>query len=294
MPVTRTSTCSATPARPELGTPLGRAMSSFLAAVIGTGLQWRDTAQAWMPAFQARIAVVRQRSYEGGNNLFMTTDDIASLALRGVVAGMRLRRRFASDAQWERQQWLRLRVAAESLAGFSDRLRVSLREQAYARLIPTPRAGEPWDVLDAIRDQLAGHADPNPPVAPPEAPDPRGLLVPARNVRVLRRTRDAARTGQAQRATVRSLARRCATPVRRAPPSAPRLGVFTGPPLVELVETSDALVSTSSTSDGYWMPAACTARTASRAAWSPSASGSGPRPHSQRSSSSEVPAKIPR
>ncbi|WP_298134931.1 patatin-like phospholipase family protein [Micropruina sp.] len=156
----------------ELGTPLGRAMSSFLAAVIGTGLQWRDTAQLWMPAFQARIAVVRQRSYEGGNNLFMTTDDIASLALRGVVAGMRLRRRFASDAQWERQQWLRLRVAAESLAGFSDRLRVSLREQAYARLIPTPRAGEPWDVLDAIRDQLAGHADPNPPVAPPEAPDP--------------------------------------------------------------------------------------------------------------------------
>ena len=156
----------------ELGTPLGRAMSSFLAAVIGTGLQWRDTAQLWMPAFQARIAVVRQRSYEGGNNLFMTTDDIASLALRGVVAGMRLRRRFASDAQWERQQWLRLRVAAESLAGFSDRLRVSLREQAYARLIPTPGAGEPWDVLDAIRDQLAGHADPNPPVAPPEAPDP--------------------------------------------------------------------------------------------------------------------------
>ena len=46
------------------------------------------------------------------------------------------------------------------------------REQAYARLIPTPRAGVPWDVLDAIRDQLAGHADPNPPVAPPDAPDP--------------------------------------------------------------------------------------------------------------------------
>ena len=156
----------------ELGTPLGRAMSSFIGAVLGTGLQWRDTAQLWMPAFQARIAVVRQRSYEGGNNLFMTTDDIASLALRGVVAGMRLRRRFASDPQWQRQQWLRLRVAAESLAGFSDRLRVSLREQSYARLIPEPDGAAPWAVLDALRDNLAGQADPNPPVAYPDDPDP--------------------------------------------------------------------------------------------------------------------------
>ncbi|MFT3971078.1 MAG: patatin-like phospholipase family protein [Micropruina sp.] len=156
-----------------LATPLGRAMSSFLASVIGTGLQWRDTAQLGMPAFQARIAVVRQRSYEGGNNLFMTTDDIASLALRGVVAGMRLRRRFASDAQWERQQWLRLRVAAESLARFSNRLQVSLREQSYARLLPEPDgAAPPWAVLDALRDNLTGQADPNPPVALPDDPDP--------------------------------------------------------------------------------------------------------------------------
>lgn len=156
----------------ELGIPLGRAMSSFLGAILGTGLQWRDTAQLWMPAFQARIAVVRQRSYEGGDNLFMTTDDVASLALRGVVAGVRLRRRFASDAQWQRQQWLRLRVAAESLAGFSDRLRVSLREQSYARLIPEPDGAAPWAVLDALRDSLAGQADPNPPVALPDDPDP--------------------------------------------------------------------------------------------------------------------------
>ncbi len=156
----------------ELGMPLGRAMSSFVGAVLGTGLQWRDTAQLWMPAFQARIAVVRQRGYEGGNNLFMTRDDIASLALRGVVAGMRLRRRFASDAQWHRQQWLRLRVAAESLVGLSERLRVSLREPAYAWLIPRPGTGDPWAELDALPGRLAGQADPNPPVAAADAPDP--------------------------------------------------------------------------------------------------------------------------
>lgn len=155
-----------------LGTPMRRAMSSFVGAVLGTGLQWRDTAQLSMPAFQARIAVVRQRGYEGGNNLFMTTDDVASLALRGVVAGMRLRRRFASDAQWQRQQWLRLRVAAESLAGFSDRLRVSLREPSYARLIATTDGSPPWAALDGLGDNLAGQADPNPPRALPHDPDP--------------------------------------------------------------------------------------------------------------------------
>ncbi|MFT4215604.1 MAG: patatin-like phospholipase family protein [Micropruina sp.] len=186
-----------TGAAKELGRPLARAMSGFIGAVIGTGLQWRDTAQLWMPAFQARIAVVRQRGYEGGNNLFMTRSDIASLAVRGVVAGIRLRRRFASDAQWQRQQWLRLRVAAESLAGFSARLRVSLREQSYTTLIPESGGGRPWAALDALRDHLAGQADPNPPVAPPDAADPAadwyrpeaseffdelaGLLAPARH-----------------------------------------------------------------------------------------------------------------
>ncbi len=156
----------------SLGTPLRRAMSSFIGAVLGTGLQWRDTAQLSMPAFQARIAVVRQRGYEGGNNLFMTKSDVASLALRGVVAGMRLRRRFASDAQWQRQQWLRLRVAAESLAGFSDRLRVSLRESTYAALVPDQPGLPPQSALDALTARLAGQADPNPPAATRGAPDP--------------------------------------------------------------------------------------------------------------------------
>ncbi|MCW3156529.1 patatin-like phospholipase family protein [Micropruina sonneratiae] len=143
-----------------LHSPLARAMSGFLGAVIGTSLQWRDNAQLQMPAFQARIAVVRQRGYEGGNNLFMTRSDIASLALRGVVAGMRLRRRFASDAQWRRQQWLRTRVAAENLVDLAGRLRTSLREDAY----------RDFD-LDALRAALVGQADPNPPEAPTDGPD---------------------------------------------------------------------------------------------------------------------------
>ena len=156
----------------QLATPLKSPMSSFIASVIGTGLQWRDNAQLQMPAFQSRIAVVRQRSNEGGNNLFMTRTDIASLALRGVVAGMRLRRRFASDAQWQRQQWLRIRVAGQNVVDVAERLRTSLREQTYARLVPEQLSGNEWSNLEALRQSVTGQADPNPPDGAVDGPDP--------------------------------------------------------------------------------------------------------------------------
>ena len=156
----------------HLASPLKQAMSNFLGAILGTSLQWRDNAQLQMPAFQSRIAVVRQRSYEGGNNLFMTRSDIASLAVRGVVAGMRLRRRFASDAQWQRQQWLRLRVAGQNVVDVAERLQTSLREQTYASLVPEQLTGGEWQRLTALQQSLAGQADPNPPAAATDALDP--------------------------------------------------------------------------------------------------------------------------
>ncbi len=156
----------------HLASPLKQAMSGFIGAILGTSLQWRDNAQLQMPAFQARIAVVRQRSYEGGNNLFMTRTDIASLALRGVVAGMRLRRRFASDPQWQRQQWLRLRVAGQNVVDVAERMQTALREQTYAKLVPEQLSGDEWQRLTAVQQSLAGQADPNPPAGPADAPDP--------------------------------------------------------------------------------------------------------------------------
>ncbi|MBK8448036.1 MAG: hypothetical protein IPL41_15505 [Micropruina sp.] len=163
----------------QLASPLRATMSGFISAIIGTGLQWRDNAQLQMPAFQARIAVVRQRSNEGGNNLFMTRSDIASLALRGVVAGMRLRRRFASDPQWQRQQWLRLRVAGQNVVDVAERLQTSLREQTYARLVPEQLSGTEWSDLEALRTSLTGHADPNPPGFPnrPGGPSPQAVAL---------------------------------------------------------------------------------------------------------------------
>lgn len=71
--------------------------------------------QTGMPGYSGRVAWVRQRPNEGGGNLFMPREIIASLALRGALAGARLTRRFGDDAQWNRHRWLRLRIALDSL-----------------------------------------------------------------------------------------------------------------------------------------------------------------------------------
>jgi hypothetical protein len=50
---------------------------------------------------------------------------VASLALRGALAGARLRTRFADDHQWDRFRWLRLRVAVSNL----ERLRAATEDR---------------------------------------------------------------------------------------------------------------------------------------------------------------------
>jgi predicted acylesterase/phospholipase RssA len=148
-------------------TPLGPSMINFLSAVVDTARNWRDTAQTFMPASRGRIAWVRQRSYEGGNNLFMPRDRVAALALRGAVAGARLRRRFASEAQWQRHQWLRLRGGVKNLADVQTRVEQALREARYGRL-----AGGCSDGTAAMSETiklLETAADPTPPGADPFA-----------------------------------------------------------------------------------------------------------------------------
>jgi predicted acylesterase/phospholipase RssA len=146
-------------------TPLGHSMINFLSAVIDTARNWRDTAQTLTPASRGRIAWVRQRSYEGGNNLFMPRDCVAALALRGAVAGARLRRRFASDGQWQRHQWLRLRGSLKNLAELHTRVQQSLRELRYARLAGGGSQGTAA-MAETIR-LLRTAADPTPPGADP-------------------------------------------------------------------------------------------------------------------------------
>ena len=155
--------------------PLSRSLVSFLSAVFDTARNWRDTAQTLMPATRGRIAWVRQSSSEGGANLFMTRQTVASLALRGAVAGARLRRRFASQGQWRRHQWLRLRVAGDNLAELRKRLTRATYERFYADLCSGTDAASV--TFGSVVQALAREADPtlpgrNPFLAAEAAPAP--------------------------------------------------------------------------------------------------------------------------
>ena len=132
-------------------------MINFLAAIVRTARGWADTSQTFMPAFRGRVAWVRQRAGEGGASLFMPRATVASLALRGALAGARLTKRFADEAHWRRHQWVRLRVAMGNLSDLRRNLAVALRSLTYTALLADPAR------VDRIRDELYEHGgDPSP------------------------------------------------------------------------------------------------------------------------------------
>ncbi|MDQ7905427.1 patatin-like phospholipase family protein [Phytohabitans sp. ZYX-F-186] len=104
-------------------TDLGGGGARFLGSILDTARSWRDSMQTAMPGYRGRVAWVRQRTDEGGTNLYMPREIIASMALRGALAGARLTRRFGHEAQWDRHRWLRLRSTVDNL----DELRGSVR-----------------------------------------------------------------------------------------------------------------------------------------------------------------------
>ena len=109
-------------------TPVDALSSSGLSLVAGvffTAMKWRDNMQSALPGYRNRIAQVRTRPNEGGTNLFMARELIASMALRGAMAGARLRTRFDDESQWNRFRWLRLRIAV----GNVERLRALTGER---------------------------------------------------------------------------------------------------------------------------------------------------------------------
>ena len=112
-----------------------------------------------MPASRGRVAWIRQRKSEGGLNLFMPRDCIATLALRGAVAGARLRRRFAAQGQWQRHQWLRLRVGLDNLSRLESRIQDALREPFYEKLAKGPGSER---AMQGIFGLLENQADPTP------------------------------------------------------------------------------------------------------------------------------------
>ncbi|GAW52582.1 MULTISPECIES: patatin-like phospholipase family protein [unclassified Nocardioides] len=137
--------------------PVKGPLTGFFGAIFNAARGWHDNYETSMPAFRGRVAWVRQRSSEGGTNLFMDPQVISSLALRGALAGRRLRRRFEQDAYWFRHQWLRLRISADNLADQAQDLQTAMRHPHYENLL----ASLDGSILEEIRTDLGrAGADP--------------------------------------------------------------------------------------------------------------------------------------
>ena len=143
--------------------PLGEGFQGFIGAIFNTARGWHDTYQTFMPSFRGRVAWVRQRPGEGGNNLYMSRELIASLALRGAVAGRRLRHRFERTAYWQRHQWLRLRIASDELDRLMAGTRTALHEEGFRRMTDRHEAGTLLPDLQRAIKESGG--DPTPPIA---------------------------------------------------------------------------------------------------------------------------------
>ncbi|BCB86180.1 patatin-like phospholipase family protein [Phytohabitans suffuscus] len=107
-------------------TDLGAGATRFVGSILDTARSWRDSMQTSMPGYRGRVAWVRQRVDEGGTNLYMPREIIASMALRGALAGARLTRRFGHQTQWDRHRWLRLRSTLDNLDGLRGAVRESV------------------------------------------------------------------------------------------------------------------------------------------------------------------------
>jgi hypothetical protein len=59
----------------------------FVAQVLDTGLNWRDTLQMEMPGFRERVCHIRLDAAEGGLNLSMDEEAVRGLMKRGAYAG---------------------------------------------------------------------------------------------------------------------------------------------------------------------------------------------------------------
>jgi hypothetical protein len=118
------------------GEPLRRSGLGLAFTIVDTAMSWRDSMQSALPGYRSRIAHVRRRSDEGGLNLYMSRDTIASLGLRGALAGARLRTRFGDEREWDRFRWLRLRVALSNLEVL--RGGIDARRHFYADILSHP------------------------------------------------------------------------------------------------------------------------------------------------------------
>jgi hypothetical protein len=131
--------------------PIG-SMAGLLTALLDTGLGWRDSAQADLPGFRGRVAMVRRSAGERGESFLLSQRTILALAVRGLHAGTALRERFTGSddlvpgqTQTDRYRWVRLRMALREYKGLS--LEIGARLPLYRDLASSyhvPEALTAW------------------------------------------------------------------------------------------------------------------------------------------------------
>jgi predicted acylesterase/phospholipase RssA len=132
-----------------------RSIDSFpdlLSTLLDSGLGWRDSAQADLPGFRGRVAMIRRTAAERGDSFLLSQRTLLALAIRGLQAGITLRDRFTGSddlvpgqTQTDRYRWIRLRVALREYRGLS--LEIGARLPLYRDLASSyhvPEALTPW------------------------------------------------------------------------------------------------------------------------------------------------------
>lgn len=130
--------------------PIGGAAELF-SALVDTGLSWRDSAQADLPGFRGRIALLRRTGTPAGGAWLLPQDAVLALAVRGLHAGAALRERFTGSddqvpgqTQTDRYRWIRLRMALREYRNLSLGINARLplyRDLASSYHVPAALGG---------------------------------------------------------------------------------------------------------------------------------------------------------
>lgn len=127
-------------------------LPNLLTTLLDGGLGWRDSAQADLPGFRGRVALIRRSAAERGDSFLLPQRTVLALALRGLQAGITLRDRFTGSddlvpgqTQTDRYRWIRLRMALREYRGLS--VEIGARLPLYRDLASSyhvPEALTPW------------------------------------------------------------------------------------------------------------------------------------------------------
>jgi hypothetical protein len=112
-------------------------LRTFVANIIDTMQNWRDSLQSELPGFRDRICQIRMRRGEGGLALNMPPALVEHLADLGAQAGERILEVFGED-RWEAHRWIRYVTMASQLQG-----NLQKADGPFAEFAPALAAGLP-------------------------------------------------------------------------------------------------------------------------------------------------------